>query len=124
MCLYLREKQPRVAKKDITVLKYVRVCDEGIFSPSQNTKIPVNEVMTAYPKKEDIKFCDTDLLGNDVYSLNGGAIHAKLIKGGFSRCEGRKSIIPAGTDYWVSVCGDEIAARSGVLPNWLMDELD
>ena len=120
MCLYLREKQPRVAKKDITVLKYVRVRDEGIFSPSENTKIPVNEVMTASPKKEDIKFFGTDLLGNDVYSLSGGAIHAKLIKGGFSRCEGGKAIIPAGTDYWVSVGGDEIAARSMIVTdiNW------
>lgn len=120
MCLYLREKQPRVAKKDITVLKYVRICDEGIFSPSQNTKIPINKVMRASPKKADIKFFDTDLLGNDVYSLSGGAIHAKLIKGGFLRCEGRKAIIPAGTDYWVSVCGDEIAARSMIVTdiNW------
>ena len=120
MCLYLREKQPRVAKKDITVLKYVRVCDEGIFSPSQNTKIHVNEVMTASPKKEDIKFFGTDLLGNDVYSLNGGAIHAKLIKGGFPRSEGRKAIIPAGTEYWVSLVGDEIAARSMIVTdiNW------
>lgn len=120
MCLYLREKQPRVAKENITVLKYVRLCDEGIFSPSQNTKIPINEVMTASPKKEDIKFCDTDLLGNDVYSLSGGAIHAKLIKGGFSKCEARKAIIPAGTKYWVSVGGDEIAARSMIVTdiNW------
>lgn len=120
MCLYLREKQPRVAKKDITVLKYVKLCDKGITSPYQHTKIPVNEVMTAYPKKEDMESCGTDLLGNNVYSLSGGVIHAKLIKGGFSECEGRKAIIPAGTEYWVSVRGDEIAARFMIVTdiNW------
>lgn len=120
MCLYLREKQPRVAKKDITVLKYVRVCDEGIISPYQHVKIPINKVMRASPKQVDIKFFDTDKLGNNVYSLGEGAIHAKLIKEGFSECEGRKAIIPAGTDYWVSIDGDEIAAQSMIVTdiNW------
>ena len=120
MCLYLREKQSRVAKKDITVLKYIRLCDEGITSPYQYTKIPVNNVMTAFPKKENYKFLGTDTLGNDVYSLDGGAIHAKLIEEGFPECEGRKAIIPAGTEYWVSVRGDEIAARSMIITdiNW------
>ena len=99
MCLYLREKQPRVAKEDISVLKYVRVCDEGITSPCQNTKIPINKVIRASPKKAYIKFFDTDKLGNNIYSLGKGTIHAKLIKGGFSKCEARKAIIPAGTKY-------------------------
>ena len=56
MCLPLREKQPRVAKKDITVLKYVRVCDNFVTSPDQHTKIPGNEVMTAAPEQEEIDF--------------------------------------------------------------------
>ena len=120
MCLSLKEKQPRVAKEDITVLKYVRVCDNFITSPYQYTKIPVNEVMTASPKQVDIKFFDTDKLGNNVYSLGEGAIHAKLIKDEFSEFECRKAIIPAGTEYWMSVWGDEIAARSMIVTdiNW------
>ena len=120
MCLSLRDKQPRVAKKDITVLKYVRVCDNFITSPYQHTKIPVNEVMTASPKKEEIDFFGVDLLGNNSYYLSGGAIHAKLIKDGLSEFECRKAIIPAGTEYWVSVQGDEIAARSMIVTdiNW------
>ena len=120
MCLSLREKQPRVAKKDITVLKYVRVCDNFITSPYRHNKIPVNEVMTAYPKKEEIDFFGIDLLGNNSYYLSGGAIHAKLIKDGLSEFECRKAIIPAGTEYWVSVYGDEIAARSMIVTdiNW------
>ena len=120
MCLSLREKQPRVAKKDITVLKYVRVCDNFITSPYRHNKIPVNEVMTASPKKEEIDFFGVDLLGNNSYYLSGGAIHAKLIKDGLSEFEGRKAIIPSGTEYWVSVQGDEIAARSMIVTdiNW------
>ena len=120
MCLPLREKQPRVAKEDITVLKYVRVCDNFITSPYQHTKIPVNEVMIASPKNEEIDFFGVDLLGNNSYYLSGGAIHAKLIKDGLSEFECRKAIIPAGTEYWVSVQGDEIAARSMIITdiNW------
>ena len=115
MCLYLRDKKPRVAKEDITVMKYVRLYDDGIVSPYQFTKIPVNEVLTASPNKENIESCGKDLLGNDVYSISEGAIHAKLIKGEFSRCECRKAIIPSGTEYWVNVRGDEIAARSMIV---------
>ena len=115
MCLYLREQKPRVAKEDITVLKYVKVSDKFITSPLQKTVIHANEILTASPDKADIYSFGKDLFGNDTYSLNGGAIHAKLIKGGFSGCECRKAIIPAGTDYWVSACGDEIAARSMII---------
>ena len=115
MCLYLKEQKPRVAKKDITVLKYVKVHDKVVRSPLQNTVIHANEVLTASPDKADIFPLGKDLFDNDTYTLNGGAIHAKLIKGGFSNCECRKAIIPSGTEYWVSVRGDEIAARSMII---------
>ena len=115
MCLYLRGNKPRVAKEDITVMKYVRLYDDGIVSPYQFTKIPVNEVLTTSPNKENVESCGKDLLGNDVYSISGGAIHAKLIKGEFYRCKCRKAIIPSGTEYWVNVRGDEIAARSMIV---------
>ena len=127
MCLYLREKKPRVAKEDITVLKYVKVDDNVITTPYQRIKIPVNEVLTAFPNKVGMESCGTDLLGNNIYSLDRGAIHAKLIKGGlleFPGCEWRKAIIPAGTDYWVSACGDEIAARSMIITDVDWDKGD
>ena len=113
--LYLKEQKPRIAKEDITVLKYVKVNDKVVTSPIQNTVIHANEVLTASPDKADIFPLGKDLFGNDTYALNGGAIHAKLIKGGFSDCECRKAIIPSGTEYWVSVRGDEIAARSMII---------
>ena len=115
MCLYIKEKKPRIAKEDITVLKYVKACDDYIVSPYQFTKIPVNEILTASPNKEVINLYESDLLGNNIYSLSSGAIHAKLIKGGFFECECKKAIIPAGTEYWIGVHGDEIAARSMII---------
>lgn len=124
MCLYLRENQPRVAKEDITVLKYVKVNDKVITSPLRNTTIPVNKVLRAYPNKADIFSYGKDIFDNNVYSLNGGAIHAKLIKGGFLECECRKAIIPAGTDYWLGVRGDEIAARLMIITDVDWDEGD
>ena len=124
MCLYLRDKKPRVVKEDITVLKYVKVSDKFITSPLQKTVIHANEILTASPDKADICSFGKDLFGNDTYSLNGGAIHAKLIKDGFSGCECRKAIIPAGTDYWVSVRADEIAARSMIITDVDWDDED
>ena len=124
MCLYLRENHPRIAKEDITVLKYTTMWGNEIISPFQHMTIPINEVLTAFPDKVDIISYGKDVLGNDVYSLNGGAIHAKLIKGGMPGCECRKAIIPSGTEYWVSMRGDEIAARSMIITNVEWDKGD
>ena len=120
MCLYLRDKQPRIAKEDIIVLKHVKLLNNDIISPYQHTTIPINKVMKASPDKEDINCCNMDLLGNTTYSLSGGAIHAKLIEERFFGLETKKAIIPAGTEYWVGIQGDEIAARSMIITdtNW------
>lgn len=124
MCLYIKEQKPRVAKEDLTVLKYVKVYGDDIVSPYQFTKIPANEVLIASPNKEVIDSCEKDLLDNDMYSISGGAIHAKLIKAGFFGCECKKAIIPAGTEYWVDVHGDEIAARSMIVTDIDWDKGD
>ena len=124
MCLYLREKKPRVAKEDITVLKYVKVDDNVITTPYQRIKILVNEVLTAFPNKVETCSFGKDMFGNDVYSINGGVIDARLIKRAFSTHECRKAIIPAGTEYWVSVRGDEIAARSMIVTDVDWDKGD
>lgn len=117
MSLYIKDLKPRVAKEDITVLKYVICHNNEIISPYQKTKISLNEVMVAYPKMEDIKHYGTDILSNDVYTLDEGVIHAMLIETvkPYPNFIGKKAIIPAGTEYWVSVGGDEIAARSMII---------
>lgn len=118
MCLYTKERKPRIAKEDITVLKYVICRDNEIISPYQLSKISVNEVTVAYPEREDIKLDGVDILHEDFYILGEGAIHAMLIEGAnlppynFTR---KKAIIPAETEYWVSTKGDEIAARSMII---------
>lgn len=116
MCLYLRERRPRVAKKDITVLKYVKLSDGGMVSPFQYTRIPANKVMKASPESVSPRPYSEDIMGNNIYCIDSGAIHAKLEKdSSFSNSEGRKAIIPAGTEYWLSVDGTEIAARSMII---------
>lgn len=101
MCLLTKEREPRVAKEDLTVLKYVICHDNKITSPYQNSKISVNEVMVAYPEKEDMRHYRTDILNEDFYILGGGAIHAMLIEGAkpYPNFIEKKAIIPAGTEY-------------------------
>lgn len=116
MCLYTREIQPRVTKKDITVLKYVKLSDGGMVSPFQYTRIPANKVMKAYPENVSPRPCSEDIMGNNTYCIDSGAIHAKLERdSSFISSEGRKAIIPAGTEYWISVDGTEVAARSMII---------
>ena len=116
MCLYTREKQPRVAKNDITVLKYVSLSDRGMLSPYQCTRIPTNKVMKASPENVSPIPYTEDIIGNKIYRIGSGAIHAMLERNHyFNFCVERKAIIPAGTEYWVNVYGTEIAARSMII---------
>lgn len=116
MCLYIREQQPRVAKEDITVLKYVLILAGNMVSPFQYTNIPTNKVMKASPKNVSPRPCDEDIMGNNIYCIDSGAIHAKLERvPHFKKIKGRKAIIPAGTEYWISIDGTEIAARSMII---------
>lgn len=116
MCLYTREIQPRVAKNDITVLKYVTLLDKGMVSPFLQTWIPANKVMKAFPENVNPEYYGKDLMGNNTYGISSGAIHAKIEKDSFfGNSEKRKAIIPAGTEYWISIDGTEIAARSMII---------
>mgnify|MGYP007013962585 CR=1 FL=1 len=57
MCLYIRDKQPRVAKRDIVVLKYLNKDDENRFSsPWQETPVTLGELMVAQPDAPDINY--------------------------------------------------------------------
>ena len=117
MCLILRDKQPRIAKKDIIVCKYVLRVDNYFFTPIYMANIPINKVMKAKPNKPCIECHGKDLAGNDIYNLGGGAIHAELFDKKFS-CGLRtpkKAIIPAGTEYWLSAFGEDVAAKSMIV---------
>lgn len=115
MCLYTRESKPRVAKKDITVCKYVKLKGDNMYSPFLRTQIPVNEVMEALPKDVNIYLYNRDILEKNIYALGKGAIHAKIYKEDYYVGKPKKAIIPAGTEYWVSMFGEDIAARSMII---------
>lgn len=111
MCLYIRGKQPRIAKKDIVVLKYLKREREQFSSPCQDTPVTLGEVLEAYPKKAQISYNSVDNYDREINELNGGAIHAKLFESGGCGNYCAKAIIPKGTKYWVDPFGTEIAAE-------------
>lgn len=111
MCLYTRNKQPMVASRDIKCLKYVTKTGNQYYSPCKNTKIPVDQVMIASPSTPDIDHSSTDYLNHDIYALNGGAIHAKMVESSNYGNDCLLAIIPKGTEYWVNPWGTEIAAK-------------
>ena len=115
MCLYMREMQPRVAKRDIRVLKCLDESNGCFSSPSQGTPITLGELMTAKPDAPDISKYDKDRFGYDRFSLAGGAIHAKLYESPDYGNTSREAIIPAGTEYWLDSFGREIAARQMII---------
>ena len=115
MCLYIRDTQPRVAERDIVVLKYLlrieRFANERYESPFQKTPVTLGGLMVAQPETPSIEYVDTDLYGREIFSIKGGVIHAKLDESGDCGNYCAKAIIPKGTEYWVNSFGTEIAAR-------------
>lgn len=126
MCLHTRDKKPRVAKRDIVCRKYLGEVTKGEYkTPNLGTPVTLNEVLVAKPDKPQIKHCGKDRWGINMFSLNGGAIHARLFDtGGYSYgtvC--KKAIIPAGTKYWLDSFGREIAAERLLITDEDIDTL-
>ena len=119
MCLITTEPYYRISKEDISVIKYVIRSDGVIKTPYTKVEIPINKIMKASSEKEEAEFLIKDILNNDMYSISEGAIHAKLIVDNFPHMpfELRKAIIPAGTKYWISSNGTEIAAKEMIVTN-------
>ena len=112
MCLYIRDKKPRVAKNDIVVLKYLKKEKEQFYSPYQGTPVTIGKVLVPYyPSELDITFSSTDHFGREISEINGGAIHARLFEDSGYGNYCAKAIIPKGTKYWVDPFGTEIAAE-------------
>lgn len=111
MCLYIRDKQPRVAKRDIVVLKYLLKTNGEYSSPCMGTSVTLGKLMVAQPDTPYIRYECKDLYDRKISSMGDGVIHAKLSESdGYSNyCA--KAIIPKGTEYWIDPFGTEIAAR-------------
>lgn len=100
-----------IASRDITCLKYVKKIDNQYYSPCRDTKIPIDQVMVAFPSTPDIYHLCTDYLNHDIYRLNGGAIHAMMVENSNYENDCLLAIIPKGTEYWINSWGTEIAAK-------------
>ena len=111
MCLYIRDKQPRVAKRDIVVLKYLLKINGKYSSPCQGTLVTLDKLMVAQPDTPSINYDNTDSFDREISSIGGGVIHAKLMDSNGYGNYCAKAIIPKGTEYWMDQFGTEIAAR-------------
>lgn len=111
MCLYIRDKQPRVAKRDIVVLKYLKQVGKRYESPCQGTLVTLGKLMVAQPGTPYISYECKDLYDREISSMGGGVIHAKLSESDDYGNYCAKAIIPKGTEYWIDPFGTEIAAR-------------
>jgi len=114
MCLYVRDRKPLIAKRDIVVLKYLR--QEGKIhkkykSPCQGMLVTLGKLMIAQPNTPNIIYANKDIFNRDIYSIGGGVIHAKLNESNYYGNYCAKAIIPKGTEYWIDPFGTEIAAR-------------
>lgn len=110
MCMYTRSNIPRVATRDIHCIKYLQKQIYGYETPCRGTPVELGETLKPSSLIVDIKWYCKDDFGNQVYEVNGGVIHAKLVPGGFS-CQGFDAIIPKGTAYLVDPFGMEICAK-------------
>lgn len=116
MCLYIRDKQPRIADRDIVVLKYLRKEYNMYKSPCQRTSVTLGQLLLAKPGIPNISYASKDLYGREISSIGRGVIHATLNEGfdyGGNYCA--KAIILKGTEYWIDSSGTEIAARQMVI---------
>ena len=111
MCLYTRDKQPRVAKRDIVVLKYLNQYGKIYGSPCQGIPVTLGKLMIAQPNTPYISYECKDLYDREIFSMGGGVIHAKLRESNVYGNYCAKAIIPKGTEYWIDPFGTEIAAR-------------
>lgn len=111
MCLYIRDKKPRVAKRDIVVLKYLKKENELFYSPYRGTPVTIGKILVASPSEPNITFKFIDDFGREISGIDGGAIHAKLFEDSSPGNYCAKAIIPKGTKYWFDPFGTEIAAE-------------
>ena len=109
MCLYIGNKKPLVAKKDIVVYKYVQKRYCRYVTACQNYPIQTNKVL--YPSHSSEDIVNTNFRK---YIINGGVIHACTSSNdsSFNGYICLKAIIKEGTEFWVQDDFKQVAARS------------
>ena len=115
MCLYTKQRHPKVAEKDIVVYK---VLDQRMGSPYYGLLYPLNEKRTSILKNYDWKWEEA---GHKVYDVEEG-LHAytkrmaAYVKRHYlNRCDSEKdfttysvykAIIPKGAKYYIGLDND------------------
>lgn len=119
MCLFIGNKKPFVAQKDIVVYKYVQVLDGKYITPFQYASVKVNTLMVADGDSGDVV-----KEGCKKYTIRGGAIHACTSSNdtNFKKCICLKAIIKEGTEFWVQDDFKQIAARSLYITDEVVEE--
>ncbi len=121
MCLITRDVKPRIAKQDIVVLKYLRLVDNQYYTPFFYTPVTLDKMLIPNRGTPDMS-TSRYALGEKLIIIQGGVIHATLIKNnpifGFTF----KAIIPKGTKYWIDICGNDIASEKILITKELANE--
>lgn len=107
MCLYIGYKKPFVAKKDITVYKYVIKKWRKYYTAFLAYPVNTNEVM------KDDKNGEVVLNSYNKYCIEGGAIHActTTFDNGFDDNICLKAIIRKGTEFYIQDDLKQVAAK-------------
>lgn len=115
MCLYTKDKQPRIAKRDFKVLKYLTKTGKGFQTPCQGTPVKLGKTMIPNRTTPTIQRECVDDFGNEIFSMTGGVIHAKLSESTEYGNYCAKAIVPKGAKYWIGSYGTEIAATKMII---------
>lgn len=122
MCLYTKNIEPKVATKDIECIKYLYADGGKYVTPVRYVQVELDKELVASPSTPDLQSTGSDSVGDTIYALSGGAIHARLRPCGMTP-HAFKAIIPKGTKYWVDTFGVEIAAEKMFISSKKADEV-
>lgn len=119
MCLYSHNIKPFVCDKDIVVYKLLEVNDNEFKTPCQGTSVSVDEVIKANGTLPEIPL---DYSNNNI---GKGVIHAYIrnnIKDDiYDDRVFAKSVIKAGTPFFVQFDMEEVAARELFISSEIID---
>ena len=121
MYLYTRNKEPKIAKRDIKVIVCLRNFETHYETLSDNERVEFGKPITAkcngYPTESDNKAYQTDITYpcKPMYIVCNEGIHALVHDMPSKTYDLFKGIIPKGTEYWTDHMGLEIAARKMIV---------
>ena len=123
MCLYTKQKEPLVATHDIVCLKYLGKNALGFHTPYKIVKVELDKELKAEGNEAIVKSICEDIFGEEMFTIEGGFVHARLEPDDSIANYCMKAIISKGTKYFLSVFGDEIAAKTMIITSEETDKI-